>query len=62
MGCRGGGIQSLWLLTETAAGYFEKLGYESIPRSAAPESIQQPAQFKDLCPASAALTTKATTH
>ena len=34
------GIQSLWLLTETAAGYFEKLGYESVPRSAAPKSFQ----------------------
>ena len=52
------GIQSLWLLTETASAFFEKLGYTSTPRSSAPESIRQSAQFKDLCPASAVLMTK----
>ena len=53
------GIQSLWLLTETALGFFEKLSYISTERSAAPMAIRQSTQLKDLCPASAVLMTKA---
>lgn len=45
-------IQTLYLLTTTAAGFFAKLGYEVIPRSAAPAAIAATAQFSGLCPSS----------
>lgn len=49
------GIHSLWLLTDSAAGFFVTLGYERANRSAAPDLIRQSSQFSDLCPASAVL-------
>lgn len=50
---RRGGIQTLYLLTTTAAGFFERLGYESIPRQSAPASVRSTTEFADLCPSSA---------
>lgn len=47
------GIQTLFLLTTTAADYFPRLGFVAIPRDAAPPSIQTSTQFASLCPASA---------
>lgn len=52
------GIHSLWLLTDTAAEFFETLKYETADRSTAPESIKQSTQFRDLCPDSAVLMAK----
>jgi amino-acid N-acetyltransferase len=46
------GIEQLVLLTETAQTLFERLGYEVIDRAAAPEVLQQSAEFRSLCPAS----------
>ncbi|WP_340105393.1 arsenic resistance N-acetyltransferase ArsN2 [Rhodohalobacter sp. 8-1] len=51
-------IHSLWLLTDTAADFFETLEYETANRSIAPEAIWQSTQFRDLCPDSAVLMTK----
>lgn len=48
------GLDALYLLTTTADGYFEKLGYGRLPRSAAPPGIADSAEFKLLCPDSAA--------
>lgn len=48
-------IHSLWLLTDSAAGFFVTLGYERANRSAAPDPIRQSSQFSNLCPASAVL-------
>lgn len=48
------GVETLNLLTTTAAGFFEDLGYERIEREGAPEAIRETAQFDSLCPASAA--------
>ena len=52
------GVKTLYLLTTTAAQFFARLGYESVPRSDAPAAIAATAQFSDLCPASATLMRK----
>jgi amino-acid N-acetyltransferase len=45
-------------LTETAENFFRGLGYEAIDRRYVPEEIQQSAEFRSLCPASAVCMTK----
>lgn len=52
------GIQKLYLLTTTASNFFRPLGYQAAERTAAPLDIQQTAQFRGLCPASAVLLVK----
>jgi amino-acid N-acetyltransferase len=47
------GISRLYLLTTTAAGFFDKKGYQRIERSQAPEQILQTTEFTSLCPDSA---------
>lgn len=46
-------VKRIYLLTETAADFFRKLGFEQIERSLAPVTIQSTAEFKSLCPSSA---------
>ena len=46
------GVETLYLLTATAAQFFARRGYEAVPRSEAPAAIAATAQFSDLCPAS----------
>lgn len=46
------GFESLFLLTESAVGYFESFGYKIIERAEVPLQIKQTKQFKDLCPSS----------
>lgn len=48
------GVQQLYLLTTTAAGFFARHGYRDSARDAAPETIAATAQFAGLCPASSA--------
>lgn len=55
---RSAGVERLVLLTETADAFFRRLGYEPIDRSYVPEDIRQSAEFRSLCPASAACLTK----
>ena len=43
----------IYLLTTTAEGFFEQLGYVAIARDAVPEAIAQTRQFSRLCPDSA---------
>lgn len=50
---RAEGIEQLVLLTETAQALFHRLGYQVIDRAAAPTHLQQSAEFRSLCPASA---------
>ena len=52
------GLRALWLLTIDAENYFTRLGYETVERSAAPESVQQSAEFSSLCPGDAVLMRK----
>lgn len=47
------GVQRLWLLTETAAPFFERLGFQIVNRAAAPDSIQATSEFRGCCPGSA---------
>lgn len=50
---RGQGVTELVLLTQTAQAFFEGSGYALIRRDAAPAAMQQAAEFRTLCPASA---------
>ncbi|WP_405045974.1 arsenic resistance N-acetyltransferase ArsN2 [Pseudomonas sp. BP01] len=52
------GAHSLHLLTTTAPAFFEARGYERRDRSQAPMAISSSAEFKGLCPASAAYMVK----
>ena len=49
------GIRWLYLLTETADGYFGRLGFSVIDRAEAPAAIRAARQFSEFCPASAIL-------
>ncbi len=55
------GIEALYLLTEDAAGYFQRLGFELMPRDDAPEAIQSSAEFAELCPDTAVLMRRSAT-
>lgn len=43
------GLQTLYLLTDTADRFFLKLGYQVVDRADVPEAIQQTAEFSHLC-------------
>lgn len=47
------GLESLYLLTTTAAEFFARLGYAGADRGSAPSGIAATAQFSGLCPGSA---------
>lgn len=47
------GTVKLFLLTESATGFFRRLRYEPCDRSLAPASIQASPQFAGLCPSTA---------
>ena len=44
------GREAVYLLTETAEAYFEKLGFSRVARAQAPAAIKQTLQFTSLCP------------
>lgn len=46
-------IVRLILLTQTAAQFFARRGYQVIERSAVPADVQQSEEFRSLCPSSA---------
>lgn len=48
------GATSLYLLTTTAEGFFRRAGYTPVERARAPEPIANSAEFRSLCPATAA--------
>jgi amino-acid N-acetyltransferase len=50
---RGAGLQELWLLTETAMGFFASMNYEVVLRDRVPDAIRATTQFSELCPDSA---------
>ncbi|NER78412.1 MAG: GNAT family N-acetyltransferase [Leptolyngbya sp. SIO1D8] len=47
------GIQTLYLLTNTAEQFFAKLGFQVLERQAAPVALKRTAEFSRLCPDSA---------
>jgi N-acetylglutamate synthase-like GNAT family acetyltransferase len=55
------GATRAFLLTTSAKGYFERLGFATIDRASAPEAILATRQAAGLCPSSAVLMAKATT-
>jgi amino-acid N-acetyltransferase len=46
-------VETLYLLTTTAADFFAHRGYVEIERTAVPSAIQQTTEFDDLCPTTA---------
>jgi N-acetylglutamate synthase-like GNAT family acetyltransferase len=47
------GCRSLWLITTTAADFFQRLGYARCERAVVAPAIRETAEFSNLCPASA---------
>jgi amino-acid N-acetyltransferase len=47
---RGRGLASLYLLTETAPGFFERLGFERVERASLPKAVQASSEFSRVCP------------
>ncbi len=52
------GIETLYLLTETATEWFPRLGYATRARSEAPAAIAASVEFAEACPVSAAFMAK----
>lgn len=50
---RAEGVETLYLLTTTASGFFADRGYAETERSEAPGAIRGTTEFADLCPATA---------
>jgi len=48
------GLSRLFLLTTTAAPFFERRGFQHVERSQVPETVWRSPQFANLCPATAA--------
>lgn len=51
-------LKRLYLLTETAALFFSKLGFETVARALAPAAIKSTQEFSTLCPDDAVLMRK----
>lgn len=47
------GMRRVYLLTETAAGFFPRFGFRPVPRADVDRSVRRSAEFAQLCPASA---------
>ena len=47
------GVKRVFLLTETAEGFFHRLGFESIDRSRVPASVKVSVEFTTACPETA---------
>jgi len=48
------GVNEVYLLTDTARGFFARLGFTDVPREQVPEAVHESTEFKSVCPASAA--------
>ncbi|MEX1240816.1 MAG: arsenic resistance N-acetyltransferase ArsN2 [Cyclobacteriaceae bacterium] len=48
-------LKGIYLLTETAHGFFQKKGFKDVAREAVPEQVKQSTEFSKLCPQSAAV-------
>jgi len=51
---RAQGVTALYLLTTTAERYFARRGFQPIAREQVPAAVRGSAEFRSLCPASAA--------
>jgi len=50
---RARGVRTLYLLTETAAGFFPRFGFRPIPRDQVSPAVRRSVEFTTACPASA---------
>jgi amino-acid N-acetyltransferase len=50
---RAEGVETLYLLTTTAAAFFRAQGFETTERADAPAQIQETTEFSELCPSAA---------
>jgi amino-acid N-acetyltransferase len=55
---RAHGVDTVFLLTTTAEGFFPKFGFEPINRDEVPGSVQSSIEFQSACPASAVVMRK----
>jgi amino-acid N-acetyltransferase len=55
---REGGIESLYLLTTTAADFFTTHGFQRVARESVPAPVRETAQFGELCPETATVMCK----
>jgi arsenate reductase len=49
------GVTQVWLLTTSAGGFFERIGFVAVERTLAPDPIRTTSQFQGICPGSATL-------
>ena len=49
------GVRALYLLTATAEHYFPSFGFQPTSRDEVPDPVRRTREFRDLCPASAAV-------
>ena len=47
------GLKALYLLTETAPGYFEGKAFQKITRDEVPDEVKRSSEFSHVCPVSA---------
>jgi amino-acid N-acetyltransferase len=47
------GVRTIWLLTETAAEFFPRFGFEPTSRGAVPASVRASVEFTSACPETA---------
>lgn len=47
------GIHEVYLLTQTASFFFQKMGFKPVTRENVPDAIQKSSEFATVCPASA---------
>lgn len=52
------GVRNIYLLTTTAAGFFSKLGYETIDRNGVSDFVRTTSEYCSVCPASATVMKK----
>jgi amino-acid N-acetyltransferase len=46
-------LKGIYLLTETAKGFFEKKGFKEVSRDTVPEPVKRSSEFSNVCPTSA---------
>jgi amino-acid N-acetyltransferase len=46
-------LKAIYLLTETAHGFFQKKGFQSVPRNEVPEEVKASSEFAHVCPTTA---------
>jgi amino-acid N-acetyltransferase len=47
------GVETVALLTTTAAGFFPRFGFRAVERATVPVALQASVEFRSACPASA---------